>query len=195
MNLPSEIECDCCRGVLDIEREQDIERLRQVARLQKSQLEHLIAVLARKCSELEKLKGSGGELQIALQGLMQSVSRLLPDVLAIVIGAFALTLLGGRKDPRIELPPYEHIKNEVGRRVEYAVQVRRGRTGVELVAELEDVLAERLATLRSPALTDSTIIAMATTPSSSALEKAPSTSIFQVPNAKRSSVDQRRAST
>jgi len=53
--------------VLDIEREQDIERLRQVARLQKSQLEHLIAVLALKCAELEKLKGSGGELQIALK--------------------------------------------------------------------------------------------------------------------------------
>jgi transposase len=52
--------------VLDIEREQDIERLREVARLQKSQLEHLIAMLARKCAELEKLKGSGGELQIAL---------------------------------------------------------------------------------------------------------------------------------
>jgi hypothetical protein len=44
--------------VLDIEREQDIERLRQVARLQKSQLEHLIDVLARKCAELENLKGS-----------------------------------------------------------------------------------------------------------------------------------------
>jgi hypothetical protein len=52
--------------VLDIEREQDIERLREVARLQKLQLEHLIAMLARKCAELEKLKGSAGELQIAL---------------------------------------------------------------------------------------------------------------------------------
>ncbi len=53
--------------MLDIEREQDIERLREVARLQRSQLEHLIAMLARKCAELEKLKGSGGELQIALK--------------------------------------------------------------------------------------------------------------------------------
>jgi transposase len=58
--------------VLDIEREQDIERLRQVARLQKSQLEHLIAMLARKCAELEKLKGSGGELQIALKLLEEA---------------------------------------------------------------------------------------------------------------------------
>ena len=79
------------------------------------------------------------------------------DQIAHVAGVESL--LDGRKDPRIELPPYEHIKNEVGRRVEYAVQVRRGRTGAELVAELEDVLAERLAMLRGPAMTDSTIIA------------------------------------
>ena len=58
--------------MLDIEREQDIERLRQVARLQKSQLEHLIAVLARKCAELEKLKGGGSELQLALKLLEEA---------------------------------------------------------------------------------------------------------------------------
>ena len=58
--------------MLDIEREQDIERLRQVARLQKSQLEHLIATLARKCAELEKLKGGGGELQMALKLLEEA---------------------------------------------------------------------------------------------------------------------------
>jgi transposase len=58
--------------VLDIEREQDIERLRQVARLQKSQLEHLIATLARKCAELEKLKGGSGELQMALKLLEEA---------------------------------------------------------------------------------------------------------------------------
>jgi transposase len=58
--------------VLDIDREQDIERLRQVARLQKSQLEHLIAILARKCAELEKLKGGGGELQVALKLLEEA---------------------------------------------------------------------------------------------------------------------------
>ncbi len=58
--------------MLDIEREQDIERLRQVARLQKSQLEHLIAVLARKCAELEKLKGGSGELQMALKLLEEA---------------------------------------------------------------------------------------------------------------------------
>jgi transposase len=53
--------------VLDIEHERDIERLRQVALLQKSQLERLVAVLSRKCAELQKLKGGGDELQLALK--------------------------------------------------------------------------------------------------------------------------------
>ena len=48
---------------------------------------------------------------------------------------------------------------DLGRKVEYAVEVRPGRTGAEVVAELEDVLAQRLSTLRNPALTDSSIIA------------------------------------
>lgn len=78
------------------------------------------------------------------------------DQIAHVAGVESL--LGGRKDPRVELPPYEHIRSEIGKRVEYAVEVRRDRTGAELVAELEDVLAERLARLRSPVMTDSTII-------------------------------------
>ncbi len=43
-----------------------------MARLQKSQLENLVAMLARKCAELEKLKGSGGELQIALKLLEEA---------------------------------------------------------------------------------------------------------------------------
>jgi len=50
--------------VLDIEHESDIERLRQLALLQKSQLEQLVAMLARKCAELQKLKGGQDELQL-----------------------------------------------------------------------------------------------------------------------------------
>jgi uncharacterized protein (TIGR03083 family) len=57
------------------------------------------------------------------------------------------------------MPQYEHIRNDLGKKVEYAVQVRRGRTGAEVVAELEDVLAQRLSTLRDPTLTDTSIIA------------------------------------
>ena len=53
--------------MLDIEHERDIERLRQLALLQKSQLEHLVAMLARKCAELQKLKGGEDELQLTLK--------------------------------------------------------------------------------------------------------------------------------
>ena len=66
--------------------------------------------------------------------------------------------LEGHKDPRVDMPYYDHIRNDLGKKVEYAVEVRRGRTGAEVVAELEDVLAQRLSTLRDPDLTDSSII-------------------------------------
>jgi uncharacterized protein (TIGR03083 family) len=79
------------------------------------------------------------------------------DQIAHVTGVEAL--LGGHKDPRVEVPHYEHIRNALGKKVEYAVEVRRGRTGAELVAELEHVQAERLSTLRDPMLTDTSIIA------------------------------------
>ncbi len=67
--------------------------------------------------------------------------------------------LEGHKDPRVDLPHYEHIRNDLGKRIEHAVEVRRGRTGDEVVAELESVLAQRLSTLRDPMLTDSSVIA------------------------------------
>jgi len=66
--------------------------------------------------------------------------------------------LAGHRDPRVETPPYAHIKNSLGKKVEYAVEVRRGRAGPEVLAELESVLAERLSTLGDPALTDSSVI-------------------------------------
>lgn len=79
------------------------------------------------------------------------------DQISHVVGVEAW--LEGHQDPRVEMPHYEHIRNDLGKRVEYAVEVRRGRTGTEVVAELENVLAQRLSTLRSPALTDTSIIA------------------------------------
>lgn len=78
------------------------------------------------------------------------------DQLAHVVGVEAW--LEGRKDPRVQLPHYDHIRNDLGKRVEYAVEVRRGHTGAEVVAELEEVLAQRLSTLRDPALTATSII-------------------------------------
>ena len=79
------------------------------------------------------------------------------DQISHVVGVEAR--LGGHKDPRVELPHYEHIRNDLGKRVEYAVEVRRGRSGAEVLAELEDVLAQRLSALRDPGLTDTSIIA------------------------------------
>lgn len=57
--------------MLDLKNEKDLERLREIALLQKSQLEHLTALLAKKCAELEKLKGRPGELQATLNLLEQ----------------------------------------------------------------------------------------------------------------------------
>jgi len=79
------------------------------------------------------------------------------DQLSHVVGVEAW--LQGHKDPRVEMPKYEHIRNDLGKKVEYAVEVRRARTSAEVLTELEEVLAQRLSTLRDPALTDSSIIA------------------------------------
>ena len=78
------------------------------------------------------------------------------DQISHVVGVEAW--LAGQRDPRVEMPPYEHIRNGLGKKVEYAVEVRRGHTGAEVLAELESVLAQRLSTLRDPALTDTSII-------------------------------------
>lgn len=51
---------------MDIGSETDIERLRAVAGLQASWIEHLTVVLGQKCKELEELKGEAGEFQAAL---------------------------------------------------------------------------------------------------------------------------------
>ena len=53
-------------------KEKDIERLRQVAVLLDSQIKHLLDVLASKCSELDQLKGTGRELQLALALIEQA---------------------------------------------------------------------------------------------------------------------------
>ena len=50
----------------ELEREQDIEHLRHVALAMHVQIEQLVAALARKCTELEALKGSKHELQQTL---------------------------------------------------------------------------------------------------------------------------------
>jgi len=78
------------------------------------------------------------------------------DQISHVVGVEAW--LAGLKDPRVTMPHYGHVRNDFGRRIEYAVEVRRARTGPEVVTELESVLTQRLSTLRSPALTDLSVI-------------------------------------
>jgi uncharacterized protein (TIGR03083 family) len=78
------------------------------------------------------------------------------DQISHVVGVEAW--LEGHKDPRVEMPQYDHIRNDLGKKIEYAVELRRGRTGADVLAELEDVLAQRLSTLRSPDLTDTSVI-------------------------------------
>ena len=50
----------------ELEREQDIEHLRRIALVQHAQIGQLVEALARKCTELEALKGSKNELQQTL---------------------------------------------------------------------------------------------------------------------------------
>ena len=68
------------RGVdaRELEREQDIEHLRRIALAQHAQIEQLIAALARKCTELEALKGSKEELQQTLK-LIEQLKRQLVE--------------------------------------------------------------------------------------------------------------------
>uniref|UniRef100_UPI003F49A9E5 maleylpyruvate isomerase family mycothiol-dependent enzyme n=1 Tax=Spirillospora sp. CA-290852 TaxID=3240041 RepID=UPI003F49A9E5 len=55
-----------------------------------------------------------------------------------------LQLLGDPQ-PDIEVPEFDHIRNEFGRSMEKAVHARRPVPGPEVVAELADVLERRLA--------------------------------------------------
>ena len=57
---------------LRLREEKDIERLREKALLLESQMQHVMGQLARKCAELDKLKG-GHSLQSVLAGLVQAV--------------------------------------------------------------------------------------------------------------------------
>lgn len=78
------------------------------------------------------------------------------DQLSHVVGIEAY--LEGRREPRVKLPDYPHVKTKQGKLVEYAVHNRRARSGGDVVAELEHVLAARFATLRSPGLAEDSII-------------------------------------
>ncbi|MGM0619273.1 MAG: maleylpyruvate isomerase family mycothiol-dependent enzyme [Actinomycetota bacterium] len=64
------------------------------------------------------------------------------DQLAHVIGV-ERTMLGDPAD-EVELPELAHVRNDLGRFVEVAVQARRGQPGAALVAEAQETFARRL---------------------------------------------------
>ncbi|HET8602056.1 MAG TPA: maleylpyruvate isomerase family mycothiol-dependent enzyme [Segeticoccus sp.] len=78
------------------------------------------------------------------------------DQISHVVGVEAA--MEGRRDPEVALDRHAHVHGEVGRQNEYAVQARRRRSGGDVVSELEHVLAQRLGTLRTPGLTESSIL-------------------------------------
>lgn len=67
------------------------------------------------------------------------------DLYSHVIGTELMLL--GRPDETFEVADAPHVRNQIGEFNEVAVLARRGRTGAEVLAELEGVAAERLAAL------------------------------------------------
>ncbi len=68
-------------------------------------------------------------------------------------------LLDGEPQPELELPAHEHVRSDVARFMEVGVEARRPRSGADVVAELEHILERRLSALRSPGLTETSIVA------------------------------------
>ena len=55
--------------MVDLDREQDIEELRRIARVQQAQIRQLLDVIARKSKQIDALKGKPGDLQLTLKML------------------------------------------------------------------------------------------------------------------------------
>src|SRR5205814_1640971 len=68
----------------------------------------------------------------------------------------------GRPRPEHAVAELRHIKNDMGKINEIGVDVRRARSGAEVLAEFEDVMAERLE--RLSALTDDDLDGETATP-------------------------------
>lgn len=61
--------------------------------------------------------------------------------------------LDGGEHPQLDLPELAHVRNESSEWTEQGVQLRRDRDGSQVVAELETLLHNRLATFAEPSLT------------------------------------------
>jgi uncharacterized protein (TIGR03083 family) len=64
----------------------------------------------------------------------------------------------GEPEPAHQVPDLAHVHGEFGHRVEVAVDLRRARSGRDVVAELADVLTTRLAMLRTPSVSASDVV-------------------------------------
>ncbi|MDO5627480.1 MAG: maleylpyruvate isomerase family mycothiol-dependent enzyme [Mobilicoccus sp.] len=53
----------------------------------------------------------------------------------------------GRPDPEVEVPDYDHVHHDFARYIEQGVELRRERSGEEVVQELQQVVARRLGQL------------------------------------------------
>jgi uncharacterized protein (TIGR03083 family) len=60
--------------------------------------------------------------------------------------------------PRVDVPDYGHLRNEAGRFVERAVELRRGMLGSKVVDELEVVAAKRVVQFSAPEMTLETVV-------------------------------------
>jgi uncharacterized protein (TIGR03083 family) len=82
------------------------------------------------------------------------------DNVAHLIGIEARIM--GRPEPAHTPPDLPHVKNDIGRSNEAAVDLRRSRAGPEVLGEFREVAAERIAALR--AMTDDDFAAESWTP-------------------------------
>jgi len=79
------------------------------------------------------------------------------DQFSHIVGMEAM--LEGFRDPVVTLPDYGHVTNDQARSIEPAIELRRSRSDRDVLSELEHVLNSRFSTLRSPGLTETSIIA------------------------------------
>lgn len=64
----------------------------------------------------------------------------------------------GVHDPQVSVPDYPHLRHDFAREIEKAVEVRRPRTGSQVVAELQRLLPDRLAVLAGEDLEPDTVL-------------------------------------
>lgn len=78
------------------------------------------------------------------------------DQFSHIVGLEAM--LEGYADPPVVVPDYPYVTNDQARALEAAVELRRSRSDRDVLSELEHVLNSRFSTLRSPGLTETSII-------------------------------------